>query len=78
MTGADIHDGDLVVIRKAEEAHEGQIVVAWIEGEGATLKRLIRKDGKMLLHPENPDYDDLPAEGALIQGVAAQVIHDVK
>ena len=39
MTGAGIDNGDLVLIRKQEEAHNGDIVVAYIEGEGNTLKR---------------------------------------
>ena len=42
MIGAGIDDGDLVLIRKQEEAHNGEIVVAYIEGEGNTLKRFRR------------------------------------
>ena len=78
MTGAGIHDGDLIVIRKTEEPQENQIVVAWVEGEGNTLKRLKRNaDGMLVLHPENPEYQDIPAENARIQGVAVKVISDL-
>ena len=79
MTGAGIEDGDLIAVQKTEEAREGQIVVAWIEGEGNTLKRLKKKkDGKMTLHPENPKYADIPLENARLQGVAVKILKDVK
>ncbi len=79
MTGAGIEDGDLIVIRKEEEAREGQIVVAWIDGEGNTLKRLKKnKDGILMLHPENPKYDDIPLDEARLQGIAVQIIKDIK
>ena len=54
MTGAGIDDGDLVLIRKQEEAHNGDIVVAFIEGEGNTLKRYKQYGNTVFLHPENP------------------------
>ncbi len=74
MTGAGIDDGDLVLIRKQEEARNGDIVVAYVEGEGNTLKRY-RKYGKTIfLHPENPKYRDIPLKDCRIQGVAISVI----
>ena len=74
MTGAGINDGDLVLIRKQEEAYPGQIVVAYMEGKGNTLKTYKEKDGKAYLHPENPEYDDIPIEDCKIQGIAINVI----
>ena len=52
MTGAGIDDGDLVLIRKQEEAKNGDIVVAFIEGEGNTLKRYRQYGNTVFLHPE--------------------------
>ena len=74
MTGAGIDDGDLVLIRKQEEARSGDIVVAYIEGEGNTLKRYKRCGRTVFLHPENPKYTDIPLKDCRIQGVAVSVI----
>ncbi len=74
MTGAGIDDGDLVLIRKQEEARNGDIVVAFIEGEGNTLKRYKRYGNTIFLHPENPKYTDIPLKDCRIQGVAVSVI----
>ncbi len=74
MTGAGIDDGDLVLIRKQEEAHNGDIVVAFIEGEGNTLKRYKKYGKTVFLHPENPKYTDIPLHDCRIQGIAISVI----
>ena len=73
MTGAGINSGDLVLIKKQEEAYPGQIVVAYVEGEGNTLKTYKEKDGKAYLHPENPKYADIPLRDCKIQGIAVSV-----
>ena len=74
MTGAGIDDGDLVLIRKQEEARNGDIVVAYVEGEGNTLKRYRKYGSTVFLHPENPKYRDIPLKDCRIQGVAISVI----
>ncbi|AGX88270.1 transcriptional repressor LexA [Candidatus Symbiobacter mobilis] len=55
MLGAGILDGDLLAIHACPEAQTGQIVVARI-GEEVTVKRLVRTDRMIELHPENPQY----------------------
>ena len=77
MTGAGIDNGDLVLIRKQEEAHNGDIVVAYIEGEGNTLKRFKRYGRTVFLHPENPKYTDIPLKNCKIQGVAVCIFKQV-
>lgn len=74
MIGAGIDDGDLVLIRKQEEAQNGDIVVAFVEGEGNTLKRYRMYGHTIFLHPENPKYRDIPLKDCKIQGVAISVI----
>ena len=74
MTGAGIDDGDLVLIKKQEEARNGDIVVAFVEGEGNTLKRYKQYRNTVFLHPENPKYRDIPLLDCRIQGVAVSVI----
>ncbi|MCA0401030.1 MAG: transcriptional repressor LexA [Proteobacteria bacterium] len=57
MIEAGIFDGDLVVIRKQETADTGDIVVALIDDEEATLKRLRRKGASIALEAANPNYE---------------------
>lgn len=76
MIDAGIETGDLVVIRKQTCAEDGQIVVALVEDE-ATLKRLYREEGKVRLHPENAEMDDIIVDDCIIQGVAVKVIKDL-
>ncbi len=56
MIDAGIHEGDLVAIHSQNEARDGEIVAALIDGEEASVKRLRRKDGKVILESANPDY----------------------
>lgn len=56
MINAGIHPGDLVAIHKQDDARDGEIVAALINGEEATVKRLRRSDGKVILESENPAY----------------------
>jgi len=58
MTGARIFDGDIVYIRQQPDVENGEIAAVLIHDE-ATLKRLKKGDGKLVLWPENPDYEPL-------------------
>ena len=57
MIEAGILNGDLVVIKKGDTANNGEIVVALVEGEEATLKRLRRKGASIALEPANRHYE---------------------
>lgn len=57
MIEAGIFDGDTVVIRNAETANPGDIVVALVDGEEATLKRFRRKGASIALEAANPAYE---------------------
>lgn len=58
MIEAGILDGDKIVCRKCETADNGDIVVALLD-DSATVKRFYRKDGKVILHPENSTMSDI-------------------
>jgi len=76
MIGDGILDGDFVVVRKQREAASGQTVVALINHE-ATVKRLVRRNGRLELHPANPAMQPilLDAEADLrIEGIVVGVI----
>ena len=57
MIQAGILDGDFVVIRRTNTANSGEIVVALVMGEEATLKRLRRKGASIALEAANPSYE---------------------
>lgn len=59
MIDAGILDGDYVVIRRQPDARDGEIIAALIDGEEATVKRLKRENGKVLLISENPAYEPM-------------------
>lgn len=57
MINAGIYDGDYVIIRRGQTANSGDIVVALVMGEEATLKRLRRKGASVALEAANPAYE---------------------
>jgi repressor LexA len=57
MIDAGIFDGDTVIIRKGDTAHNGDIIVALVDEEEATLKRLRRKGDSVALEAANPQYE---------------------
>ena len=77
MVNAGIFDGDTVVIRRSDSAGEGDIVVALVDDEEATLKRWRRGGaGQVALEAANPDYETrlLPANRVKVQGRLAGLI----
>lgn len=61
MRDAGILDGDLLAVKKADSARDGQIVVARLDDE-VTVKRFRRDGGVIELLPENPDFDTIRVE----------------
>jgi repressor LexA len=59
MIDVGIFDGDYVVVRQQPEAENGDIVVAGIPGEEATVKTFSRRQGKVVLTPANPIFSPI-------------------
>ena len=57
MVDAGIHDGDYVIIQRCTDAENGTIVVALVDREEVTLKRLRRKGASIALEPANMNYE---------------------
>ena len=76
MIKAGINDGDTVIIKKTQQANDGDIVVALVDGEEVTLKRLKRAKGKVILVPENDEYQEqiYAPEQVQIQGKLASLM----
>jgi len=76
MTGAGINNGDLLVVDRSVQAHDGDIVVATLDG-GLTVKRLKQIEGDWFLAPAHPDFPSFrvdPEEGVQIWGVVTYAI----
>ena len=77
MQDAGIHDGDLLAVHRTPEAATGTVVVARLDDE-VTVKRLARRDGRLWLLPENPEFSPIPVpehgDGFAIEGVVVGVI----
>ena len=79
MIDAGIFDGDLVVIKRQPDAEDGDLVAALIDGEEATVKRLRRESGRVILIPENRSYEPMVFEsGVEIIGRVIAVLRTVK
>lgn len=72
MVGIGIRPGALVLVRRQPEVKDGEIAVVDVEGEGATIKRVFRSNGELILVAENPAYPPMkvPASKARIIGKA--------
>jgi len=76
MIGAGILDGDFALIRRTDSARDGEIVVALVRGEEATLKYLRHENGMVRLDPANAAYDPqfYRASDVLVQGKLAGLL----
>lgn len=79
MIEAGILDGDLVVVRSQQDAANGEIVAALVDGEEATVKRFEKKDGRVILHAENPHFEPMVfTDGVEILGKVVAVFRSVR
>ena len=76
MVDAAIADGDWVVVRQQQNADNGDIVAAMIDGE-ATVKTYKRRDGKVWLLPHNEAYQPIPGDNAVVLGRVVTVLRKV-
>jgi len=77
MTGAGIHDGDLLVVDRSLEPVSGRVVVAALDGE-LVIRRLQHNRGRIMLKSENPACRDTAVNEECeltIWGVVAYVVH---
>ena len=77
MTGAGVHDGDLLIVDRSKEPVSGKVVIAVLDGE-LTVKRLRIQRGKYTLEPENDNYPVLKItkdNEFEVWGVVTNVIH---
>ena len=76
MRDAGILEGDLLAVKRASDARNGQIVIARIDDD-VTVKRLQRQSGRIELLPENPDFEPIvvqPGQDFALEGIAVGLI----
>ena len=77
MIEAGIHPGDILIVDRSIEPTDKKVVIAVIDGE-LTVKRIRKLKDKIMLMPENDNYEPLPIEDGMdveIWGVVTSVIH---
>lgn len=78
MIDAHIVDGDVIIVRKQEVADNGEIVVALLEDNTATVKTFRRlKGGKIMLIPHNPKHQPITVDKVTIQGRVIGLVREM-
>ncbi len=78
MIGDGIFNRDIVVIRKQEYANDGDTIVAIINGNEATLKRLYKEKDGFRLQPANPNIEPIFTKELLVQGKVMSVLRNIE
>ncbi|HYK88551.1 MAG TPA: transcriptional repressor LexA [Acidobacteriota bacterium] len=80
MIDDHIEDGDYVIVESREDALNGEMVVALVDGENVTLKRIYREGERIRLQPANREVSPIELEGSRVkvQGVVVGVMRRYK
>ncbi len=78
MTDEGIFDGDIVVIRKQETADNGQTVVAIIDDNEATLKKIYREKSRIKLQPANQEMLPIYRKEVEVRGVVVKIVRNLE
>ncbi|MHC4460124.1 MAG: transcriptional repressor LexA [Planctomycetota bacterium] len=74
MVDDDIRDGDFVICRRTPLANNGQLVIAIVDNENATLKRFHKEKTQVRLQPANADYDPIYSDNCRIEAVVVGLV----
>jgi len=77
MVGAGIYSGDMLIVDRSQDPKNGSMVVAILNGE-FTVKRLNKKDGKIFLLAENPNYKPIEIISGMDFEVWGVVLHSIR
>lgn len=76
MINIGMYEGDKIIVRKQESADNGDIVVALVD-DCATVKRFFKRNGKIILHPENDDMEDFIFDDVRILGKVVGLMRNI-
>jgi repressor LexA len=74
MVGDDIHEGDYVICKRTATAVDGQLVVAIVDDDNATLKRFYKEQTRVRLQPANDAYEPIFSDNCRIEGVVIGLV----
>jgi repressor LexA len=74
MIEEDIRSGDYVICRKTQVARDGQLVIAIVDNESATLKRFYREKNCVRLQPANKDFTPIYSDNCRIEAVVVGLV----
>ncbi len=74
MSGAHIHDGDLLYVKKCNDVPSGTIAVVLINRCEVTVKKVIKKEGLLILEPANPSVDVRYYSQEEVESLAVEII----
>lgn len=74
MIDENIHQGDYVICRRSRVAEDGQLVIAIVDDENATLKRFYKEKDRARLQPANEDYQPIYSDNCRIEAVVIGLI----
>ncbi len=74
MINAGIFDGDYVIVRRQQTARDGDIVVALVDEEDATVKRFYKEKDHVRLQPENEHMDPITTRNVQVLGVVVGIL----
>jgi repressor LexA len=69
-----IMDGDIVVVNPAAAVRDGDVVVALVDGDAATLKRIYREKNGVRLQPANAEMEPIFSTNVLVQGKVESIV----
>jgi len=78
MIGDHILDGDYVMVTPQQDASNGDIIIALLNQEEVTVKRLYKKDNQIILQPSNPLYKPIVTKEAIVLGKVIGVLRRFK
>lgn len=76
MINIGMFDGDKIIVQKQQTADNGDIVVALVD-DSATVKRFYKRDGKIILHPENDNMEDFIFDDVSILGKVIGLMRNI-
>ncbi len=74
MVGENIREGDYVICKRTSTASNGQLVVAIVDNDDATLKRFYRENNLVRLQPANDAYEPIYSDNCRIEGVVIGLV----
>ena len=76
MINIGMFDGDKIVVKRQQTANNGDIVVALVD-DSATVKRFFKRNGEIILHPENDDMQDFVFKDVQILGKVVGLMRNI-